>query len=179
MFGEKKEYGIGWAFLYMALCMGGCSSVRFADVKHPDQTPVDNATVTRFQEPETSNATLIESAVELSDKYARLSEKNTELQQLNQGLQQENTQLKAKIQSLEVQLKQAEAQLDESNRLVMDLNGELQVWKKDILGFRSEMRAAATAQINALMKIMNAMGVEANTNSQTPVESTTEQAGSK
>ena len=137
--------------------------------------PVFNAM--RYRE--TTVPALIESAVELSDKYAHLSKQNTELQRLNQDLKQENAQFKVKIQTLETELKQVETQLDESNRLVMDLNAELQIWKKDILGFRSEMRAAATAQINALMKIMNAMGVEASPEAQVPEGNLPEQGGAQ
>jgi septal ring factor EnvC (AmiA/AmiB activator) len=177
MLGAKKRERLVAVFLGLAFSLTGCNRMRTAEVNHPSHTSADNATTARFQEPETSHATLIESAVELSDKYAQLSKKNTELQQLNQGLQQENAQLKDNIQSWKTQLKQGEAQLDESNRLVMDLNGELQVWKKDILGFRSEMRSAATAQINALMKIMNAMGVEASSEPPVPVENSDGQTG--
>lgn len=155
----SRQHGLGAACLCMAGILGGCTEPQFGNERYPSE-PQHDTTARRFQEPETSNATLIESAVELSDKYAKLSAKTSQLQQLNQDLQQENGSLKAKVESLEMQLKQVDAQLDESNRLVMDLNGELQMWKKDILGFRSEMRAAAKAQINALMKIMSAMGVE-------------------
>ena len=172
---SRQERSVA-VFLCLAIGMGGCGRLQRADTSYPSHAPSDSAVATRFQEPETSNATLIESAVELSDKYAKLSEKATALQQLNRDLQQENSQLKAKIQSLEAELKQLDAQLSESNELVMDLNGELQMWKKDVLGFRSEMRAAATAQINALMKIMTAMGVEAEGDVQVSEENAGDQS---
>jgi TolA-binding protein len=156
----KNQNGPIAALLCLTASLGGCAA-QFRDAgNNPRNTQTNDTVAQRFEEPETSNSTLIESAVELSDKYAKLTAKMAELQQLNQALQQENGQLKLSVESLETQTKQLEAQLDESNRLVMDLNGELQMWKKDILGFRSEMRAAATAQINALMKIMTAMGVD-------------------
>jgi len=165
--------------LVVVLCMtvglGGCAGQRPADVSYPDTTQASDTPARRFQEPETSSSTLIESAVELSDKYAKLSTKAAELQQLNQDLQHENGQLKLRVESLETQTKQLEAQLDDSNRVVMDLNGELQMWKKDILGFRSEMRAAATAQLNALMKIMTAIGVDKAADDLVSEESMTDQ----
>ncbi len=163
------------AILCTAIGLGGCAGQRPADVSHPSGTQANETPSNRFQDTQTSSSTLIESAVELSDKYAKLTTKTAELQQLNQALQQENGQLKLSVESLETQIKQLDAQLEESNRLVMDLNGELQMWKKDILGFRSEMRAAATAQINALMNIMTAIGVDKDSDDLVSEESTADQ----
>jgi len=171
----RKENGPAAILLCLAISLGGCATLRPIDSSGPSVAHANDTVAKRFQEPETRNATLIESAVDLSDKYAKLTLKMAELQQLHQDLQQENAQLKSRTRSLETQLKQVEAQLDESNRLIMDLNGELQVWKKDILGFRSEMRAAATAQINALMKIMREIGVEQSVDDPAPEKKAADQ----
>ncbi len=116
-------------FIAVLLCMtaglGGCTRLDPIGSEHPGVTPDAPAVANRFQEPQASNATLIESAVELSDKYAQLTAKMAELQQLNQDLQQENAQHKRKIEALESQNKQTDAKLEESNSLVMDLNAEL------------------------------------------------------
>ncbi len=101
-----------------------------------------------------------------------------ELQQLHQDMQEENGQLKSKVESLELQLKQAGAELAVSDEVTMGLNAELQTWKKDILGFRSEMRAASTAELNALMKIMIAIGVEDSVEDLAPDENAADQTKS-
>jgi TolA-binding protein len=168
-------------FLCLAAGLGGCAGLRATDIRDGSSTQTNDTNDTvakRFQEPETRNSTLIESAVDLSDRYAKLTVKMAELQQQHQDLQRENGQLKSKTQSLEMQVKQREAELDESNRLVMDLNAELQIWKKDILGFRSEMRAASTAELNALMKIMTAIGVEESAEDPAPEENAADRAES-
>ncbi len=41
-------------------------------------------------------------------------------------------------------------------KCVLSLNN----WKNDVLGFREEMRSAQTAQLQALMKILKALGGE-------------------
>jgi TolA-binding protein len=170
MLKSKCQSGLIVVCLCLTVGLVGCAGRRPAEISYPSNAQTSDTAAKRFQEPDTGSSTLIESAVELSDKYAKLTTKTAELQQLNQGLQQENGQQKLTIESLKTQIKQLEAQLDESNRLVMDLNGEMQMWKKDILGFRSEMRAAATAQINALMKIMTAIGVENGADDLAPEE---------
>jgi TolA-binding protein len=125
---SKSQDRVFVVILCMTVGLGGCAGQRPADVSYPSSAQTNETHSNRFQEPQASSSTLIESAVELSDKYAKLTTKTAELQQLNQTLQQENGQLKSRVESLETQIKQLEAQLDESNRLVMDLNGVLQMW---------------------------------------------------
>jgi len=178
MLESKKQDRVIAVFLCLAAGLGGCARLRPIGNSYPSPTQTTDTAAKRFQEPETRSSTLIESAVDLSDKYATLTVKMAELQQQHEDLQRENGQLKSKIQSLEMQVKQREAELDESNRLVMDLNAELQIWKKDILGFRSEMRAASTAELNALMKIMIAIGVEDSVEDPAPEENAADQTKS-
>jgi len=176
MLKSKIQIRVCVVVLCVTVGLGGCAGQGPADISHPSTTQTSDTPAKRFQEPEASSSTLIESAVELSDKYAKLSTKAAELQQLNQDLQHENGQLKLRIETLETQAKQLEAQLEDSDRVIMKLNGELQMWTKDILGFRSDMRAAATAQINALMKIMSAIGVDGAADDLVSEESTADQS---
>ena len=178
MLESKKQDGVVAVFLCLVAGLGGCARLRPIGNSYPSPTPPTHTVAKRFQEPETRNSTLIESAVDLSDKYAKLTVKMAELQQLHQDMQEENGQLRSKVGSLELQLKQAGAELAVSDGVVMDLNAELQVWKKDILGFRSEMRAASTAELNALMKIMIAIGVEGSVEDLAPEENAADQTKS-
>jgi chromosome segregation ATPase len=106
--------------------------------------------------PDASSAT-----VELTARYTQLAEKAAVLQQQNQTLSEENDRFKKQVDALEAQLKQTQTELTEANTLLVDMLGELNNWKSDILGFRNEMRLAAKAQLEALLKILEVLGAEA------------------
>lgn len=114
----------------------------------------------RFQVPAPQGRTAVESAIELSEKYAKLSEQAAALRGKNQDLITENTQLKKQVASLEVKLKQAQKELTEANDLLIEMRIELNNWKTDVLGFRNEMRQAEEAQLEALLKILKILGGE-------------------
>jgi DNA repair exonuclease SbcCD ATPase subunit len=113
----------------------------------------------RFQEPD-QNPTPVESAVELSEKYAELSGRAAELQEKNKKLVEENTAMKNQIATLQNELDQAQQELTEANNLLIEMHVELNNWKSSILGFRSEMREAEKAQLEALLKILTILGAE-------------------
>jgi chromosome segregation ATPase len=112
----------------------------------------------RFQDTMPQGATAIESAMELSEKYASLSEQAALLKQQNQDVTSENQKLKEQILSIENQLKQTQKELTEANDFLIEMRIELNNWKADVLGFRDEMRDAETAQLEALLKILKALG---------------------
>jgi len=114
----------------------------------------------RFQESAPQGPTVVESAIELSGKYAKLSEEAAVLQQKNQGFITENRHLKEQISALEAQLQQTQKELIEANDLLIEMRIELNNWKIDILGFRDEMRDAEKTQLEALLKILNVLGGE-------------------
>jgi len=101
------------------------------------------------------------STVELTDRYTQLAEKSARLLQQNQDLDEENGRLRKQVETLEAQLKQTQAELTEANNLLVEMLGELNHWKSDILGFRNEMRMAAKTQLEALLKILEVLGAEA------------------
>jgi len=119
------------------------------------------STAMRFQDSPTQNRTAVESAIELSDKYARLSDKTVALREKNQRLEAENRQLIQKIETLEAKLVQTQKELGEANDLLIEMLTELNNWKSSILGFRGEMREAAKAQLEALLKVLEILGGEA------------------
>lgn len=154
----------GWKGLWLGIMLptlvglAGCTRSRdLALVTASDRDPVAQ----RFDERrEKGTQTVIESAVALSDKYAQLTAKAADMRDTNQELSQENEQLMLQLADLTAKLKQAQSELANSNGLLMDLMGELSVWKQEILGFRHEMRKADNAQLEALLKILEGLGGE-------------------
>ena len=140
-----------------------------------------NPLAKRFQDTTPQGTTAIESAMELSEKYASLSEQFSLLKQEKQGLTATNQQLRDQITSLENQLEQTQKELTEANDFLIEMRIELNNWKTDVLGFRDEMRDAETAQLEALLKILRALGgdvqetvMNTNTNSAVTSISTTQ-----
>ena len=119
----------------------------------------------RFQESGQQGSTVIESAMELSKKYAKLSEEASALKEKNQGLDAENNHLKEKLAACESQLQQAQKELAQANDLLVEMRIELNNWKNNILGFRNEMRDAEKTQLEALLKILTVLGGEVKTES--------------
>jgi septal ring factor EnvC (AmiA/AmiB activator) len=106
--------------------------------------------------------TAVESAIALSDKYAKLSEEATALRQKKQTLETENQKLETDLKICHTQLEQAQKELAQANDLLLQTRLELNSWKNDVLGFRGEMRDAQKAQLETLYKILKLMGGEAN-----------------
>lgn len=115
----------------------------------------------RFQDTPLEGRTAVESAIELSEKYARLSDQTVSLREENQRLKTENDGLRQQVASLETRLKQTQKELAEANDLLIEMLTELNNWKNNILGFRGEMRQAAQAQLEALLKVLEILGGEA------------------
>lgn len=117
----------------------------------------------RFQEATPKNPTVVESAIELSDKYAKLSEESSLLKQQNQSLNARNQELRNQVNDIDSKLKQTQKELGEANQVLVEMRVELNNWKADVLGFRDEMRSAQTAQLQALMKILKVLGGDSMT----------------
>ena len=121
---------------------------------------------------ETHSPTAVESAIALSDKYAKLSEETSALRQQKQALEAENKQMAEDLQNCRSKLEQAQKELAEVNDLLVQMRLELNNWKGDVLGFRDEMREAEKAQLEALLKILKLLGGEIN---QEPAQSPAEE----
>ncbi len=114
----------------------------------------------RFTESTLQGPTAVESAIELSEKYARVSEEAALMRQKNQELMATNLQLKDQLAVMDAQLQQTQKELNQANDLLIEMRIELNNWKTDILGFRGEMRNAEKAQLEALLKILETLGGE-------------------
>jgi chromosome segregation ATPase len=116
----------------------------------------------RFQDTPLEGRTAVESAIELSEKYARLSDQTVALREENKRLTADNEALLQQIAALEAKLKQTQKELGEATELLIEMLTELNTWKSNILGFRGEMRDAAKAQLEALLKVLEILGGEAD-----------------
>ena len=112
----------------------------------------------RFQEAASQGQTPVESAIKLSQKYARLSEEAAFMQQQNKDLITKNRLFKDQNTALKAQLQQTQKELTEANDLMIEMRIELNNWQNNILGFRDEIRDAESAQLQALLRILKILG---------------------
>jgi len=154
-------------FLFLILSaltflLAGCPALEkpVEVILKPDSTKDRVSMSKRFQDAAPKSQTAVDSAMELSHRYAKLSEEIIELRRKNQDLITENHQLKDRLDVLEPELEQAKKHLSDADDLLIEMRIELNNWKADILGYRQEMRDAYTAQMEILLKIAQAMGAE-------------------
>ncbi len=147
-----------WLAGMLGLIVGGCTTPQAkpeAAGPGPEQQEI---TAKRFQDTPLEGRTPAQSALELSEKYAKLSDQSTTLRQENQRLTTENETLQQQVAALAGKLKQTQKELGEANDLLIEMLTELNNWKSNVLGFRGEMRQAAQAQLEALVKILEILG---------------------
>lgn len=102
----------------------------------------------------------VNAALIWSEKYEKLMTEMETLKKYSQNLQDENQKLKNNIKTQEKQLNQTQKELKEANDLLISMRLELNSWKKDILGFREEMRQSQQAILAANVKILRELGAE-------------------
>ena len=141
--------------------VGGCTPSQSRPEIAAAGAEQGEASAKRFQDTPLEGRTAVESAIELSEKYAKLSDQSATLRQENQRLTTDNENLRQQIVSLDAKLKQTQKELGEANNLLIEMLTELNNWKSNILGFRGEMRQAAQAQLEALLKVLEILGGQA------------------
>jgi len=127
------------------------------------ETQNNEAVARRFHEASPQGSTAVQSAIELSEKYARLSDEAASLRRQNEEMISRNQELEKKAAAYETQLKQTQKELAEANGLLIEMRLELNNWKTDILGFRDEIRDAETAQLETLLRILEVLGGQTKT----------------
>jgi len=164
---SDKKTILSLILLLPALLLSGCQPVQQSAqvTSQPGSLEIQQSdpVAKRFQESAPQNTTAVESAIELSDKYARLSEEAALLRLQNRDTVMKNQQFGNQVVDLQAQLDQTQKELTEANDILIEMRIELNNWKMDILGFRDEMRDAETAQLEALVKILQALGGEVGT----------------
>ncbi|MHC4336172.1 MAG: hypothetical protein ACYSUP_19065 [Planctomycetota bacterium] len=150
--------------IMLLLLVPNCSGLRGGASTAPpyegEQAVGNEAVAGRFEESALQGPTAVESAIELSEKYAKLSEEAAVIRQQNNDLITENRRLEEQVTALEADLLQAQKELTEANNLLREMIVELNSWKADVIGFREEMRSAEKAQLEALLKILQILGGE-------------------
>jgi chromosome segregation ATPase len=142
----------------LAFGIGGCTTSEAKPDAVAPGVEQEEVTAKRFQDAPLEGRTPAQSAIELSEKYAKLSDQTSTLRQENQRLTTDNESLQQQVASLETKLKQTQKELGEANDLLIEMLTELNNWKSNILGFRGEMRQAAQAQLEALLKVLEILG---------------------
>ncbi|MEN6424056.1 MAG: hypothetical protein ABFE13_01740 [Phycisphaerales bacterium] len=156
----RTARSIVWMLAIAIAGIAGCTTPGPASTDTQAGSP-DDATAKRFRDTPLEGRTAVESAIELSEKYAKLSDVSVTLRQENQRLTSENETLREQVTTLDAKLKQTQKELTEANNLLIEMLTELNHWKSNILGFRGEMRDAASAQLEALLKVLEILGGEA------------------
>jgi septal ring factor EnvC (AmiA/AmiB activator) len=151
----------------LLLSLSGCITVQEPAQAQSPVMPVinseqENVAVKRFQDSNHQGLTPVETAVEISEKYAKLTEQASLFREQNNQLNKQNDQLNARLDAANTKLAQTEKELKEANDMLIDMRIELNNWKVDVLGFRDEMRNADNAQLKALLKILNTLGGNVN-----------------
>jgi DNA repair exonuclease SbcCD ATPase subunit len=159
---QSNKITIFIVLLMLTLLLSGCLSqqkpVQSVVPSHLIEMQQSDSVAKRFQESNPQTPSAVESAIELSERYAKLSEEAAALRQQNKSIMTKNQQLNDQIVALDAQLQQAQKELNEANDLLIEMRIELNSWKSNILGFREEMREAQTAQLEALFKILGLLG---------------------
>ena len=146
--------------------LGGCESVGVSANQRQSQAvpPAENAEYLAKgavrRDGGASQESAVESALAWSEKYLQAVEKYNKLADDNKELQRQLAERDLKISQLENQLRQSQKELTDANSLLIEMRGELNKWKSDVLGFRQEMRNAQQAQLDALAKILKLLGGE-------------------
>lgn len=149
------------------ILLSGCSSEQKSVETMSGSDPVEierhDSMAKRFRESTPQSPTAVDTAIELSEKYARLSEEAAALRRQNEQTTALNEELRTQAETLRSRLKQTQKELTQANDLLIEMRIELNNWKADILGFRDEMRNAETAQLETLFKILKVLGGQVET----------------
>lgn len=171
--------------LPLILCESGCSVSKKAvdTIVLPGPVPIEDrpseSVAKRFRESASNGTSVVDSAIELSKKFAKLSNEAKLLRQENMDLITRNQELKERMVVIETQLQRSKMELTQANDLLVEMHIELNNWKTDVLGFRNEIRDAEKAQLEALLKILVVLGGEAEEESApTKTQAETEDVGS-
>lgn len=102
----------------------------------------------------------VSEAVAWMERYTKEVERRAQLEKQNRALEDQNRERVAKMATLQADLKRAQQELDEANVMMLRLNADLKAWKKDVLGYREEMRAGRTQTAASLGRILQLLGAE-------------------
>ncbi len=117
-----------------------------------------------------ANPSGVDIALEWSAKYAQISEQLLKVQRENRELSDKNRSLEGEMNNLRRDLQGAQKELNDANAMLIEMRGQLEDWKKNVLGFRQEIRDAQRAQLEATAKVLKLLGGEMTTPKAPPAE---------
>ncbi len=158
--------------------VAGCMSANAVSEEQLSSQQKQNQAVSkRFKAADNESDTAVDSALKLAQEHAALSEKYAAAQQKILELTEENKKLKERLLACEPELKQTKKELEEANNMIVDMRIEMNNWKTDTLAFRDEMRKADKIQLETLLKILQALGGDANVPAIAPDVNTAKDTG--
>ena len=166
-------------FLMLLAIFGltGCKSLYSDLLSDPKPDPVkqqqqNKSIAKRFQQSAPIGRSTIDSTIELLKKHSDLTEQMVLLRKKNETLADHNNRFRKQLAVLEPELMQTKKELTQANELLIEMRIELNNWKTNILGFRDEIRDTEKAQFEALLKILEVLGGEIETDQLTTQTST-------
>lgn len=109
---------------------------------------------------ERQGETAVESALIWSEKYSEAVEKLVIMQQENRQLTEANRAWSDQNAKLQQEFEQCRTELEQANEMLLEMRSELDKWKKNVLGFRHEMRQAQETQLIALRRVLKLLGAD-------------------
>ena len=94
------------------------------------------------------------------DRFLKETEKRQKLEDTRRQMEDKNRELTAANTSLAAERDQCKRELEEASAMMIRLNEDLKAWKKDVLGYRAEMRASHQETVQALARVMKLLGAE-------------------
>ena len=155
---KAATFYIVFSVLFFAGCTLVDESIPVGYIPPAPSSP--QAVQQRFVSADDEAASAVESALKWSKKYEELLAETDKLRQQNEQLTLEKNDLSTKLSTTEAQLDKTKKELYEANEFLKETHLELTSWKKDVLGFRDEIRGAQTAELQALTKILRILGAE-------------------
>ena len=149
--------------VFAAMAVAGCQLPQepLAAAPPPAQAEADYLAKTALEGGDEKGAdNAVDSALAWSEKYAQAVERLLTAQQQNRQLHEQNRQATAEVAKLQAELAQSRKELTDANAMLIEMRGALENWKRDVLGFRGEIRAAQGAQLEALSKVLKLLGGE-------------------
>jgi len=162
----KQKIAVLLPLLPMMLALQSCGFVQYLKntVVPPAEPQIQidssHARPARFRQSDQKAPTAVESAIELSQKYAKVSDEASVLRQEKDRLTTENHLLKQQLIQVQAEFENTKQHLAKANEMLVEMRIELNNWKLDILGFRDEIRYAEQSQMEALSKIVEFLGGE-------------------
>lgn len=94
------------------------------------------------------------------DRFLKETEKRQKLEDVRREIEEKNRKLVATSASLTTERDEYKKELEEASAMMIRLNEDLKAWKKDVLGYRAEMRVANEQTTRALARVLKLLGGE-------------------